>query len=213
MNKRYQVLKKRIGVSGLLAPQILCCGLLISLLLAGCSLPIQIELPQDATPPPLAAIDTAVPAATPSQTEYHGVCSYVWDHQTLPDVSNALGQALRQANLMGVEAEASAYGKSCVDMGSNGLISFTAKQTDFILNIAIKDATDTKEMGAWIYKVMNVLESFLPGQVPGTIPGQAEMIFQDGSRTVDLTFDQSRARDLISQGLRGTSLFEELSQQ
>jgi hypothetical protein len=166
------------------------------------------------TPVAETAVQTATVEVTPSPepsvtpTEYTGLCAYVWANQLLTAETIALSQAVRAAGLTEVEAQATAYGENCVDMSSNAVISFSAQQTDFFFDVAVSDASDTQVLGQWVVVVFDILKNFQPGVVPGVNPGRVEIVFQDGKRIEAIAISQTRGRELIARGLRGSALYE-----
>lgn len=163
------------------------------------------------TPPGQPGIPTQEITVTP--TPYDGYCSSVWASQPLPEVTTRLGQVFREVGWAEVEVQASAYGETCVDLKTNALISFSPYQTDFYINVAVRSAEDTQVMSEWVIDILDILEDFQPGAVPGENPGKLEIEFTDGERGVLLAFSQQEGRELVEQGLRGTALIEELLSQ
>lgn len=185
-----------------------CC-----LLIAGCAQVRELAQVSSqgtllATPPEQAFIPSQEITATP--TPYGGYCSSVWASQPLPEVTAQLGQVFLQAGWAGVEAQATAYGETCVDLKTNALIKFSPYQTDFYINVAVHNAEDNQELSDWVMDILDILDDFQPGVVPGKNPGKVEIEFTDGERGVLLSFTQEEGRKLVEQGLRGTALIEEL---
>lgn len=191
------------------SPRELLALIVLSLLLAGCiGQPGLLAASATVSPAPATLIPSPVVTVTP--TAYKGLCAYVWANQPLVEESIALGQAVRAAGFTQVESRAAAYGENCVDMGSNAIVQFIPRQTDFFFDIAVSDATNAQAMGEWVLPLFDILKEFPPGVVPGVNPGGVEMFFQDGARTAVISFSLSRGRELISQGLRGSALYEAL---
>jgi hypothetical protein len=184
-------------------------GLLVLVLLSGCSGLVFQTIEATAPSATLAPILTRLePTLTP--TLYTGTCSYVWAERSLPEVNSRLNKAFRLADMARVEAEASAYGENCVDMGTNVVVQFTPLQTNFFITLQVEDAEDTRVMGEWLVKILSVLGEFQPEELPGTRAGQVEVQFQDGSRGARLSFPLERGQELVRQGQQGSALFEQL---
>lgn len=103
-----------------------------------------------------------------------------------------------------------AYGEDCVY--EDGTRVFHAMETDFPVQIQVKNIHDEKALGNWIYQVMQTLQELPPDQIPGGRSGRVEFQFtQSESETLNLIVQigryQREARDL-----RGAELFQFFSQ-
>ncbi len=174
--------------------------LLIGFLLTACS-----SLPPTATPPasqrvaPVTAI--AVVGSTP--TPYEG-CFYVWATQDLPALSHRFDQALRTRG-QEVSGRAYAYGEDCVF--ADGHATFSALETDFIVQVRVKDMRDERALGNWIREVMEVVLALPNEEVPGARPGRVDFLFSaNEAEGLPLSVPIERYRS-GARGLRGAELF------
>jgi hypothetical protein len=182
-------------------------GWFLVLLLSGCSLPGLAQTSPPLTPGPertAAEEQIPTPELAPTPTRYEGYCTNVWLNQQMPAVGDRLDRAFQDMSLPEVDVQASAYGEACVDLSSNELITFSARQIDYYFNIAVKDANDYAGLGGWVVIVYDILEGLPPDELPGLL----EIDFQDGSRSLALSFSYEIGLELMEQGLRGSSLIE-----
>lgn len=188
-------------------------GILIALLLASCSglprLPFSSPPTETVTPLPTAT-DPPAPTDTPAPPEN---CAYVWSNRSLPEVAQLVNQALRDAGVPEVDAQASAYGEDCLDPQTNTVVDFRTMQTDFYFSVVVQDLTDTQAMGNIAETVLRALDSLPADQIPGPNPGYVGITFGDGSQTSSLWFPRTRGKELLKQNVSGSRLFEALANQ
>jgi hypothetical protein len=149
------------------------------------------------TPP---AHSTNTPDVTPT---YEG-CYYVWASQDMPELSQKLQDSLR---LLGpnVTGGAYAFGEDCVY--GDGRRTFGAMETDFRVEVKVKNLKDEQALGTWIFKVMQVIEQLPPEELPGGQPGRVEFTFavSDTERLpVNVSIDTYRRQ---AEKLKGAELF------
>jgi hypothetical protein len=159
-------------------------------------------------------LETPVVLLTPTitPTPYQGLCAYVWTEQQLPELSERLNQALVKATLDQVDAAISAYGETCVDSGTNVVVKFTPEELNYTLTARVEDTTDARTLGEWLVQIVLSVSDFHSGQAPASKAGRVEIEFQDASRAVVASFPLLFAQELVDQGVRGSALFEQLSQ-
>jgi hypothetical protein len=142
---------------------------------------------------------TPTPSVTITPT-YEG-CYYVWAHQSLPEVTEKLDDAIRVLQPT-ASANADAFGENCVY--ADGHSTFGAMETDFYVYFSIESRSDEDAMGDWIAQVMRVIDQ-LTG-VPGG-PGFVEFSFQDNDPSpliVRVPVYQYKSK---AQGMTGAKLF------
>ena len=154
----------------------------------------------DMTPPiPFEFVPTAIPI-TPT---YEG-CAYVWDSKDLPELSRKFNADLQEISL-DASGIAYAFGESCVY--ADGRHTFGAMETDFRVGVKVTSVRDEAGLGAWIYKVMQVVLGLPQGDLEGPNPGRVDFDFKQPDPAeifVRVPIDVYR-RD--AQGLRGAELF------
>jgi hypothetical protein len=143
------------------------------------------------------------------------LCANVWSDQELPETSTQLNRFFRKASLDQVEANVWAYGETCVDSGTNTVISFTPQEMNYSINLRVEDVANTRALGDWLTQIVLVLGDFQSSQVPteGARPGRVEVLFEDASRSAAASFPLVLGQDLVNQGVKGQDLYNQLSQQ
>lgn len=139
---------------------------------------------------------------------HSGNCYFVESRQGLPELSQKVNQSL-QALDTAATGRAYAYGEDCVY--EDGTRVFHAMETDFPVQIQVKNIHDEKALGDWIYNVMQAIQKLPSDQVPGG-PGRVEFEFmQSESETFHLIVRIGRYQSEAA-GLRGAELFQFFSQ-
>jgi len=80
----------------------------------------------------------------------------------------------------------------------------------FYLAIAVQDITDHQASGEVIARVVEVLEPFSPGRVPGPNPGYIGIRFFTSASEENLWFQRTAAKDLLNSGKTGAALYDAL---
>ncbi len=183
-------------------------SLLLTLLLAGCSLVASIspvgnqtaDLPITVTPPPDA---TLTPVETASVTE---PCAYMWAATALPQVSDVVNQSMQklQAEATG---QARAYGENCVY--ADGHADFSAMETDFYISFHVKDLKDERDLGDQIARILQIVNALPPESLTGPQPGFVEITFKAGDDQRVLRVDIRKFKSLPP-GLSGDDLMKAL---
>jgi len=173
---------------------------LIGFLLTACG-----YRPQTATPPapPRVAPVTALAVADITPTPYEG-CFYVWATKELPELSQRLDRALQTLG-QDVSARAYAYGEDCVF--ADGHATFSALETDFIVQVRVKDMRDERALGNWIRAVMEAVLALPNPEVPGPRPGRVDFLFRASESEglpVSVRIEPYRSQ---ARGLHGAELF------
>ena len=181
-------------------------ALLLGFLLAGCGTAAPL--------PPMPTLDEVLPTPVITPTEYRGLCANVWSEEQLPEVSTRLNQFLRKAALERADASVSAYGETCVDSGTNVVVRFTPKEVNYSLTVQVDNISDTRALGDWLKQIVLALEDFqaIEASMVGSKAGRVEVVFQDASRATEISFPLVHGQELVNQGVKGASLFEQLSQ-
>lgn len=154
--------------------------------------------------------ETDVPLSTSTPTEYRGLCAYVWSDQHLPQASLHLLRTLQSSGLDQVEVSVSAYGETCVDSGTNVVVSFTPQTTNYTLVVLVANAADLQALGDLLARIIPVVEEFHTAENLGGRLGLLEVQFQDGATVALFSFPVERGIELVRQGLSGSTLLDRL---
>jgi hypothetical protein len=125
-------------------------------------------------------------------------------------VSANVQAAINAAGLKNVSTNAQAYGENCYDSQTNKPVSFSTLETDFYITVKVADLTDQSNLGTLLEKILNVLDTFPPGKIPGPQPGKIAVSFQAGNQELNLTFTVPSGKSARLQGLHDAALFEKL---
>jgi len=177
----------------------------IALLLGACSPRGPGIKPKASESPTPASTRTAFPPTTTPTAE--SPCSFVWATRDLPDLSDRLSKQL-QAIDTAATGSAYAYGEECV--AADGSRTFSAMETDFQIQIGVRDLSDRESLGNWIAGVMTVIFGLPASDMQGPRSGRAEFEFRTAdseSRRLNVGLDEYKAR---SSGLSGARLLEVL---
>jgi hypothetical protein len=134
-------------------------------------------------------------------------CGYQWAQQDLPELSSSFQQSV-QALLPEAQANAFAFGENCV-LADGSIAGFSAMETDFNITLRVGDLTSESDLGEWIVKVMQVIESIPPEQIVGPRPGRVSFTFQAGGDQMVVNFYVDRYQSLPS-GLSNREIFQAL---
>lgn len=138
---------------------------------------------------PRSSRETQTPVADAASSEQ---CVFQWAQQAMPELTTAFQESIQ---LLQPEARASAFafGENCTR--ADGIVTFLPMETDFNITLQVSDLSDESELGAWIVKVMQVIENIPTGEIVGPRPGRVSLVFQSNGEEMDLSFyiDQYRA--------------------
>ena len=164
------------------------------ILLNACSLPLT------STPPALPA------TLTPTPESYSRNCGYQWAQKDLPELSGEFQQAI-QALQPEAQASSFAFGEDCVY--EDGHAVFSAMETDFNITLQVSDLSNAADLGEWIVKVMQVIESIPPEKIEGPRPGRVSLGFRSGSeqKYVNFYIDKYQA---LPDSLSTTEIYQAL---
>ncbi len=212
MAKAISMRRVRMVVTGFLF-------VLIASVLTGCRFPTELFFSPNQPPPNEIVVIQPPPTVTPGDPTVTAVtntptpisCAYVWAEQSLPDVSAMLQDDLNSAGLSGVEVVAVAYGENCVEAFTNQVFSFVAMETDFYFTAAVADAENHEALGNLALRLLTIIDEYPPGKVPGPNKGNLVLLFQDGSKNVQVRLRLDEAQRLRDAGLRGRAFFEGIS--
>ena len=175
--------------------KIFCALLFLTVLLSACSLPI-------ASPPPPAPATTQAPS-TPRYED----CGWQWAQKDLPELSKNF-QGSIQTLQSEAQANAYAYGENC--MLADGTVGgFSAMETDFHVTLPVVDLSNESDLGGWIVKVMQVIQSIPKEQLEGPQPGRVMIFFQAGNdqKVVNFYINQFQA---LPPGLSNSEIYQKL---
>lgn len=156
------------------------------------------------TPQPVAE------TATPTPTESPYTCGYAWATQPLPDVTAQVLKAMQAAGLSEIGGRAEAYGENCLDAQTGKPRSFATMETDFRLTLPVPSLADEQALGQAVEQILNVLDEFKVGQVPGPQPGYIGIAFTSGNDTLNLWFRRTDGDTARQKGLKGADLLTAL---
>jgi hypothetical protein len=186
--------------------------LLLSVLLAACSLPHFItdveplystNTPEPATDTPVFVTDT--PEAGAGYTE----CGWSWATQSLPDLSAKVQSALDTAGLEGITVSAEAFGENCFTR-SGKVDHFATMETDFRFNVDVPDLADEIALGDRLERILVVLDAFPTDATPGPQPGYIGVHYIHEAEDLNLWFNVTASNAARAQGLHGADLLREL---
>jgi hypothetical protein len=134
-------------------------------------------------------------------------CGYQWAYQDLPELSGDFLQFLQQLQPE-AQGNAFAFGENCI-RGDGSVARFIPMETDFNITLQVSDLTSEADLGEWIVKVMQIIESIPPDRIIGPRPGRVSMIFQSNGEQKPVTFyiDQYHA---LPEGLSNAEIFQRL---
>ena len=175
--------------------KIFCALLFVTVILSACSMPV--ASPQ---PPPTA---TTQAPSTPRPED----CGYQWAQKDLPELSKSFQGSL-QALQSEAQARAYAFGENCM-LADGSVGGFSAMETDFNVTLTVTDLTNESDLGGWVVKVMQVIQSIPKDQLEGPQPGRVMIIFQSGSdqKIVNFYINQYQA---LPPGLSNSEIFQKL---
>ncbi|HZJ24001.1 MAG TPA: hypothetical protein VFD54_11870 [Anaerolineales bacterium] len=104
-------------------------------------------------------------------------------------------------------ANAFAFGEDCIY--ADGHAVFTAMETDFNITLQVVDLANEADLGEWIVKVMQVIESIPPEKIEGPRPGRVSLEFRSGSEHKFVNFYIDKYQALPS-GLSTTEIYQAL---
>jgi hypothetical protein len=86
---------------------------------------------------------------------------------------------------------------------------FSAMETDFNITLQVNDLTNESDLGDWIVKVMQVIESIPPAQIVGPRPGRVSIVFQSNGdqKAVNFYVNQYQA---LPAGLSSSEIYQTL---
>jgi hypothetical protein len=186
--------------------------LLLSVLLAACSLPhfITDVEPLYSTGTPVLVTDTPVFVTdTPEASAGYTECGWSWATQSLPDLSAKVQSALDTAGLEGVTVSAEAFGENCFTM-SGKVDHFATMETDFRFNVDVPDLADEATLGDLLERILVVLEAFPTDATPGPQPGYIGVHFIHETEDLNLWFNMTASDAARAQGFHGADLLREL---
>jgi hypothetical protein len=142
-----------------------------------------------ALPIPSFSRETQTPVVDAASSEQ---CVFQWAQQAMPELTTALQESI-QLLQPEAQARAFAFGENCTR--ADGTVTLLPMETDFDITLQVSDLADESELGAWIVKVMEVIENIPPAQIVGPRPGRVSLVFQSNGEQADLSFyiDQYRA--------------------
>jgi hypothetical protein len=134
-------------------------------------------------------------------------CGYQWAYQDLPELSAEFQELIRGLQ---PEAQANAYvfGENCV-LADGTVARFLPMETDFNITLQVTDLSNESDLGEWIVKVMQVVDTIPPDQIVGPRPGRVSIIFKsnEGDAGINFYIDQYHA---LPAGLDHAGIYQAL---
>jgi hypothetical protein len=185
-------------------------AVLAAMLLTGCT----ILMPgTPAVPAPAPVVESTETPILPDPLvppEEEAQCAFVWASRRLPELTELLQAAFRNAQMEDIQADVSAYGENCLNPETKEIIRFATMRTDFYLNIAVEDIEDREALGRKLSTAMNVLQKFPSGTFPGPQPATVLIRFQNTDSSANLSFSIPEYEQALEDGLRGAALYSAL---
>jgi hypothetical protein len=134
-------------------------------------------------------------------------CGYQWAYQDLPELSSTFQQSIQSLQAQ-AQANAFAFGENCIRPDGT-VAGFSAMETDFNITLQVSDLANEADLGAWIVKVMQVIESIPQEQIVGPQPGRVNIVFQSNGEQKIVNFYIDQYQSLPS-GLSNQEILQEL---
>lgn len=133
-------------------------------------------------------------------------CAYQWAYKDLPELSADFQRSIQELQ---PEAQAMAYGfgEDCIH--ADGTSDFLPKETDFNITLQVSDLSNESDLGAWIVKVMQIIDAIPSDQIIGPQPGRVSMVFQSNADQKTVSFYTDRYHALDS-GMSGAEIYQAL---
>lgn len=134
-------------------------------------------------------------------------CGYQWAYQDLPELSSAFQESIR-ALQPEAQAYAFAFGENCL-LNDGSVARFIPMETDFNITIPVEAALSDEQMGEWIIKIVQVIETIPAEQIVGPRPGRVSILFQSDTTQGGVNFyrDQYQA---LPPGLSNAEIYRAL---
>lgn len=134
-------------------------------------------------------------------------CGYQWAYEDLPGLSSNFQQSI-QALQSEAQARAYAFGENCI-RPDGSVATFLAMETDFEVTLQVDDLANESNLGEWIVKIMEVIESIPQEQIWGPRPGRVSILFQSDGEQQNVTFYIDQYQKLPP-GLNSLEIFKAL---
>lgn len=156
------------------------------------------------TPLPTMQSPTSVPVATTVAPSNPQDCAYQWAYQDLPELANDFLKSIRELQ---PEAQANAFifGENCIR--TDGSSTFLPMETDFNVTFQVSDLSNDSDLGEWIIKVMQIIETIPSDRIVGPRPGRVSIIFQSSGKQIGINFYIDQYRSLPS-GLSSAEIYQ-----
>jgi len=178
--------------------------MIFSLALAACAAKIP-EKPDFPT-----SIPTTITAPTFTPSPSPEPCAFMEASSQLPEISSKLLQSLKQSGLHVESARAEAYGENCVNQDGS-IASFSARETDFYINITAPDIQNKSAMGSNLETILGVIAGYPIKDTPGPNPGYIGVNFTQDKQSLPLWFLRQKASNALANGVKGADLFTAVS--
>ena len=179
-------------------------GLILLATMFACNFPQPVPL----TPAPevpsfgLDPNESAPPSSMP--------CGYVWAQQDLPEIGQRFNANLQKL-LPDATGGAYAFGEDCIR--EDGTSTFSAMETDFTLDIPVKDLKDDGALGVYLEQVIPFMAVYPTEGLPAHI-GRIDIRFYVTEEEFRyIRFDLTNGQAALDKGLRGAELVQELAGQ
>lgn len=134
-------------------------------------------------------------------------CGYQWANQDLPELSSSFQASIR-ALQPEAQANAYAFGENCL-LPDGSIGGFSAMETDFNITLQVNDLSNETDLGEWIVKAMQVIESIPQDQIVGPQPGRVSMVFQSNGDQKVVNFYVNQYQGLPA-GLSNSEIYQAL---
>lgn len=134
-------------------------------------------------------------------------CGYQWAYQGLPELSSEFQESIQRLQ-PNAQANAYVFGENCI-LEDGSVARFLAKETDFNITLQVADLSSESELGEWIVKVMQVIESIPADQIVGPGPGMVSLTFQANNDQKNVSFYIDRYQALPP-GLSNAEIYQAL---
>ena len=106
---------------------------------------------------------------------------------------------------------AEAFGENCIHPETGQIIKFLTMQTDIHIISRVENLTDKEKIGNKLAEYILVIDNIPVDSIPGTQPGQLQVIFITQNGEINLWFPYEQGLQLVKDGLNGVHLLDALA--
>jgi hypothetical protein len=164
----------------------------------------------------LPVIYFAYPRAAPTEATAFGLppadsgtepCGYTWAQRDLPEIGQRFNADLQKL-IPSATGDAYAFGEDCVH--ADGSRTFGAMETDFTVDLPVRDLTDDGALGAYLERLIPFLAAYPTDGLPARLNRIDVRFFVSEQEFRYLRFELGAGIAAYEQGLRGAALLQEL---